>query len=136
MPRLRIGFTNGCFDFITSAHIRLFQFAREHCDRLYVGVNDDASVRALKGASRPINSLVDRLIVLNAVRCVDMTFVFSESTPIRLIEELRPDLLVKGADYSLEQIVGAELVAARGGSVLIFPIVAGQSSTRIIEAIS
>ncbi|MFN7055496.1 D-glycero-beta-D-manno-heptose 1-phosphate adenylyltransferase [Hyphomonas sp.] len=129
---LRIGFTNGCFDILHPGHIRVFQEARARCDRLIVGLNSDASVRRLKGQGRPVNTADSRAAVLSALGAVDAVAVFEEDTPIRLIEALTPDLLVKGGDYTRDTIVGADLVEARGGDVLIVPTLQGHSTTATI----
>ncbi|KTF68921.1 D-glycero-beta-D-manno-heptose-7-phosphate kinase [Sphingomonas sp. HT-1] len=130
---LTVGFTNGCFDILHAGHIQLLQFARSRCDRLIVGINDDASIRRLKGASRPINPLEDRSQVLAALAAVDAVVPFAEDTPFELIAALRPGLLVKGADYAIENIVGADLVLAAGGRVERFELLEGRSTTRIVE---
>jgi len=105
---LRIVFTNGCFDVIHRGHVELLEFARSLGDVLVVGLNSDDSVRRLKGPERPVNTLMDRAVVLLAIRWVDFVIPFSEDTPERLIKELRPDVLVKGGDYELDDIVGAD----------------------------
>jgi D-beta-D-heptose 7-phosphate kinase/D-beta-D-heptose 1-phosphate adenosyltransferase len=130
---LRIGFTNGCFDILHPGHIRVFQEARARCDRLIVGLNSDASVRRLKGQGRPVNAADARAAVLAALGAVDAVTVFDEDTPIRLIEALAPDLLVKGGDYTRETIVGADLVEARGGEVLVVATLPGHSTTGTID---
>jgi rfaE bifunctional protein nucleotidyltransferase chain/domain len=122
-------FTNGCFDVMHRGHVEYLTASRALGDRLVVGINADASVRALK-PGRPINSQEDRRAVLLALRCVDEVVVFDEDTPLRLIFCLRPDILTKGGDYTLDQIVGAELVA----QTVIIPYLDGYSSTRIINA--
>lgn len=130
---LKVGFTNGCFDILHVGHIRLLQFAREHCDRLVVGVNSDPSIKRLKGPTRPINSEVDRAELLGALSFVDAVVVFDEDTPFELIKTVSPGLLVKGADYTIDKIVGADVVLASGGEVLTFEIVAGKSTTATIN---
>lgn len=128
-----VGFTNGCFDILHIGHLRTLEFARRHCDRLVVGLNSDASVARLKGPSRPINSIEDRVRLLSGLSCVDAIVVFDDDTPARIIEALEPDLLVKGADYQPAEIVGATSVLARGGMVLTCPMVPDRSTTKIIE---
>lgn len=128
---LKVGFTNGCFDIIHAGHVQLLQFARSQCDRLIVGLNDDASVSRLKGPSRPMNALEDRGRVLAGFAAVDAVVAFSEDTPLNLIRALQPDILVKGADYAIADIVGADVVLARGGDVRRFELVPGQSTTRV-----
>ncbi len=129
---LRVGFTNGCFDILHVGHVALLEFARSRCDRLVVGVNSDASVRRLKGPTRPVNEEADRAKLLGALGMVDMVVVFDEDTPGELIAALGPDLLVKGADYTVDQIVGADTVLARGGEVVTCPLIPGRSTTGAI----
>jgi len=131
----RIVFTNGCFDILHAGHVRYLQKARELGDRLIVGLNDDASVRRLKGKMRPIQPLEDRAAVLAALAFVDLVVPFSEDTPIKLIEAIAPDVLVKGGDYRPEEIVGADFVRARGGSVVVVPFLEGRSTSAIVERI-
>ena len=133
---LRVGFTNGCFDLLHPGHLSLLRFARAACDRLVVGLNGDASVRRLKGASRPINDQGARREVLEGLRDVDLVIGFEEDTPEALIRRIGPDVLVKGADYTEEQVVGAEFVRARGGAVLLAPLVPGRSSTLLIDRLA
>lgn len=130
---LKVGFTNGCFDLLHVGHVSLLTFARAQCDRLIVGLNSDDSVRRLKGPSRPVNSEGDRAYVLAALQSVDAVVVFGEDTPESLIEALTPNVLIKGADYTVDQIVGAKHVLAHGGEVRTFELVPGRSSTKMIE---
>ncbi len=132
--RQRIVFTNGCFDIVHIGHIRLLEEARRHGDRLVVGVNSDESVRQLKGPLRPIVGERERARVLAAFSAVDAVAIFPESTPLRLIESIRPDVLVKGGDYTEEMVVGASEVRAWGGRVELIPLVEGVSSTRLLTA--
>jgi D-beta-D-heptose 7-phosphate kinase / D-beta-D-heptose 1-phosphate adenosyltransferase len=129
----RIVFTNGCFDLLHPGHVRLLRQASMLGDYLIVGVNSDASVRRLKGQARPINSEEDRAEVLGALECVDAVTVFDEETPIELIDLLLPDVLVKGGDYRVEDVVGREEVEAAGGRVVILPLVEGHSTTRMVH---
>ena len=129
---LRVGFTNGCFDILHPGHVSLLAAARQACDRLVVGLNTDDSVRRLKGPTRPVNALAQRAQVMAAIRYVDCVVGFAEDTPLELIRALVPDVLVKGADYSVDQVVGADLVLAAGGRVVLAELVAGQSTTGII----
>lgn len=129
---LSVGFTNGCFDILHVGHVGILEFARSQCDRLIVGVNADASVTRLKGPSRPINREEDRARILGAFGFVDAVVVFEADTPLALIERLQPDVLVKGADYAIEQVVGHEVVQARGGKVVTFELVPGRSTSNII----
>jgi len=132
---LRVGFTNGCFDIMHAGHIALLAAARAECDRLIVALNTDPGVRRLKGPERPVNGLADRAAVIAAVEAVDAVISFDQETPIELIRRLRPDVLVKGGDYTIEGVVGAEDVQQSGGRVLLVDLVEGHSTTRLIEAI-
>ena len=129
----KIIFTNGCFDVLHAGHVDYLQKAKSLGDILVVGVNSDASVRRLKGESRPVNILEDRMQVLSALGFVDYVIPFEEDTPARLIEEVIPDILVKGGDYKAEDVVGRDTVVASGGEVVILPFVEGRSSTAIIN---
>ena len=129
----RIVFTNGCFDILHRGHVEYLASARAMGDRLIVGLNGDDSVRRLKGEGRPVNPFEDRAAVLAALEAVDAVVRFDEDTPLRLIESLLPDVLVKGGDYTADQIVGAREVVQAGGRVVVAPLVAGRSTTRIIE---
>jgi D-beta-D-heptose 7-phosphate kinase / D-beta-D-heptose 1-phosphate adenosyltransferase len=129
----RVVFTNGCFDLIHAGHIELLSFAASQGDRLIVALNSDSSVRSLKGASRPIQTETDRARIVGALRAVDLVVLFDEATPLSLIEAISPDVLIKGADYNEEQVVGADFVKSRGGRVALFPLVEGRSSTMIVE---
>ena len=128
----RIAFTNGCFDVFHAGHVRILRIAREAADVLFVGLNDDEGVRRLKGPGRPANRLEDRAEVLRAIRYVDHVVAFAEDTPIRLIKGIRPDALVKGADYLETEIVGAKEIKEWGGELIRVPLLEGRSSTRII----
>jgi D-beta-D-heptose 7-phosphate kinase/D-beta-D-heptose 1-phosphate adenosyltransferase len=125
--------TNGCFDVLHAGHVAYLEEAKSLGDRLIVAVNDDDSVRRLKGASRPFNSLADRMLVLAGLASVDWVVPFSEHTPARLIGALLPDVLVKGGDYRAEEIAGAKDVLAHGGEVQVLSFREGHSSTRIID---
>lgn len=127
----RVVFTNGCFDLLHPGHISLLHQARSLGDRLVVGLNTDASVRRLKGPERPILSEQDRAAILGALECVDLVVHFDENTPVELIAHLQPDILVKGSDYTLEQVVGRELVESYGGSVRLVELLQGYSTTRL-----
>jgi D-beta-D-heptose 7-phosphate kinase/D-beta-D-heptose 1-phosphate adenosyltransferase len=129
----RVVFTNGVFDLLHPGHVDLLRVARDHGDALIVGVNSDASVRRLKGPARPVRSDEERAYVLAAMEVVDAVTIFEEDTPLELIRELRPDVLVKGGDYTVETVVGAADVAARGGEVVIVPLTAGHSTTFTIQ---
>ena len=133
---LRVGFTNGCFDLLHPGHVALLQKARDACDRLVVGLNSDASVERLKGAGRPIQGEAARAAVLASMACVDSVVVFGEDTPLQLIEALKPDVLIKGADYRIDQVVGADLVQSYGGQVLLIPLEEGHSTTATIGKLS
>lgn len=129
----RVVFTNGCFDLVHAGHVELLSSAAGSGDRLIVGLNSDASVRRLKGPTRPIQSETDRARIVGALRAVDLVVIFDEPTPMSLIDAISPDVLVKGADYAEDQVVGGDLVKARGGRVVLIPLVAGRSSTKIVE---
>ena len=130
---LKVGFTNGCFDILHPGHVAYLAQARSWCDRLIVGLNSDRSVRAAKGPSRPVNPLEARASVLAALSCVDLVVGFDEDTPLRLIEAARPDLLVKGGDYALDGVVGADLVRSWGGEVRLAAFVEGHSTTETLR---
>jgi D-beta-D-heptose 7-phosphate kinase / D-beta-D-heptose 1-phosphate adenosyltransferase len=130
---LRIGFTNGCFDILHRGHTKLLAEARAACDRLVVGLNSDASTARLKGKGRPINAAESRAEVLAALEAVDLVVVFGEDTPIELIKRVRPAVLVKGADYRREDVVGRDVVEAAGGEVILVGLVPGHSTTAIVE---
>ena len=127
-----IGFTNGCFDILHPGHLKVLEEAKARCGRLIVGLNSDASVARLKGPNRPVNDAASRARVLKGLSAVDAVVVFEEDTPAELISALSPDLLVKGGDYSVETIVGAQDVIRKGGAVHIVPLVEGQSTTAAI----
>ncbi len=130
---LRVGFANGCFDILHAGHVRMLREARRHCDRLIVALNDDASVGRLKGAARPINSLEDRAAVLAGLNPVDAVTWFSEDTPLKLILALRPDLLFKGADYTIDKVVGAKEISAWGGQTVLLDLLPGRSTSEIVN---
>ena len=124
------------FDLLHPGHIDLLLAARATADALIVGMNSDASVRRLKGESRPIRSESERAYVLAALEAVDLVVIFAEDTPLELVKHLEPDVIVKGGDYTEETIVGAAEVRARGGRVVVVPLTAGQSTTAIIGRLS
>lgn len=124
-------FTNGCFDIIHRGHIELLKFARNCGDKLIVGLNSDSSVKTLKGDSRPIQNQEDRKAILEAIRWVDEVILFEEPTPINLIKRLKPEIIVKGGDYTPDQVVGNNLAEVR-----IFELVDGLSTTKTVENIS
>jgi len=130
---LKVGFTNGCFDLLHPGHVALLSQARAQCDRLIVALNADASVRRLKGEGRPVNSEMARAVVLAALETVDAVVLFDEDTPIKSIEAIGPDVLVKGADYTIDRVVGADFVKAHGGRVVLIDLVPGQSTSGMIE---
>ena len=131
-----IAFTNGCFDILHRGHIASLSDAAKEADILIVGLNSDTSAKRLKGPGRPINDQHARSIVMAALLMVDAVTLFDEDTPLDLINAIRPDVLVKGGDYALEQIVGAKEVLSWGGRVVINPIVPGFSTTGILEKIT
>jgi len=132
---LKIGFTNGCFDLLHPGHVSLLAQARAACDRLVVGLNSDASVSRLKGPSRPVQTEAARATVMASLRSVDLVVIFGEDTPLALIEALRPDVLVKGADYTVETVVGADRVQSWGGRVLLAELAQGHSTSATIARI-
>jgi len=129
----KVAFTNGCFDILHEGHIFSLSQAASEADFLIVGVNADKSVKKLKGQSRPINNEHSRALILASLLIVDAVIIFEEETPLSLISTLLPDVLVKGGDYTVEQIAGAKEVIANGGRVVINPILQGFSTTGIIE---
>ena len=130
---LRVGFTNGCFDILHPGHVKLLTAARGACDRLIVGLNSDASVARLKGKDRPVQNERARAEVLAALEAVDLVVLFEEDTPIKLIAQVRPSVLVKGGDYTREQVVGHEIVEASGGQVLLVEVLPGFSTTSLVD---
>jgi D-beta-D-heptose 7-phosphate kinase/D-beta-D-heptose 1-phosphate adenosyltransferase len=133
---LRVGFTNGCFDLIHPGHVRLLARARAQCDRLVVGLNSDSSVRRLKGPERPVQNETARATVMASMASADLVVLFEEDTPQRLIEAIRPDLLFKGADYRVDEVVGGDFVISYGGSVALIPLEVGHSTTNTIRRIN
>lgn len=131
----KVVFTNGCFDILHLGHVDYLERAADLGDRLIVGVNSDTSVHQLKGSGRPVSDQYSRMRVMAAFEFVDAVVMFDEQTPLRLIKELVPDVLVKGGDYEKSNIVGAEIVLQNGGIVETIALVAGHSTTRIIEKI-
>ncbi len=131
----KVVFTNGCFDIIHTGHVRYLKMAKGYGDFLVVAVNSDESVRALKGVARPINPQEERVEVLAALGMVDYVTVFDEADPHRVIAELLPDVLVKGGDWDVDNIVGRDIVEANGGKVYSLPFMEGASTTGIIERI-
>jgi rfaE bifunctional protein nucleotidyltransferase chain/domain len=131
----RIVFTNGVFDILHPGHVRYLQAARGHGDILIVGLNSDASVRRNKGPERPINQQDERAEVLAALACVDAVSIFDDDTPADIIRRVQPDVLVKGADWPADQIVGRDTVEARGGRVVLEPVEQGYSTTGLVERI-
>ncbi|WP_237182484.1 D-glycero-beta-D-manno-heptose-7-phosphate kinase [Roseomonas marmotae] len=131
----RVGFTNGCFDLLHPGHVHLLEQARSWCDRLVVGLNADSSVKRLKGPSRPIQQEAARAAVLASLSTVDLVTIFEEDTPVELIRLLRPDVLVKGADYTVDQVVGGDLVQEWGGVVKLAELLPGNSTTATVARI-
>ncbi len=132
----RVVFTNGVFDLLHPGHIDVLTAARGRGDALIVGLNADVSVRRHKGPSRPVRNEIERAYVLAALECVDSVVIFEQDTPLELVLELKPDVIVKGGDYSENTIVGAREVVAWGGEVVVIPLTPGQSTTSIIEKLS
>lgn len=132
----RIVFTNGCFDIIHRGHVEYLDEAKTYGDKLVVALNSDNSVRRLKGNSRPIQIQEDRSIIINALDSVDLVVIFDQKTPFNIINSLLPDILVKGGDYTIDTIIGAETVINDGGKVKIIPFRIGQSTSNIIKKIN
>ncbi len=131
----KVVFTNGCFDILHVGHLRYLEQAREQGDILVVGVNSDASVKRLKGPTRPINSELDRAEMLAGLKAVDYTVIFTEDTPVEIIEELKPSIHVKGGDYKKEDLPETEVVERNGGEVRILMLVDGKSTTNVVNKI-
>ena len=129
----KIVFTNGCFDILHAGHVEYLEEAKSKGDKLIVGINSDRSVSQLKGSKRPINKLIHRAKVLGSLQCVDEVVMFDEETPIKLIKSLKPDFLVKGGDYKVQDIVGYDVVSKYGGSVITIPLIKGLSTTKILS---
>lgn len=134
-PETTVVFTNGCFDLVHKGHVDYLSQARSMGDLLVVGMNSDASVRRLKGAERPIAHETSRAWVLAAFECVDYMVIFEEDTPLKLIESLKPDILVKGGDYCRETVVGADFVEQHGGRVELIALTPGESTSHLVERI-
>ena len=132
----KVGFTNGCFDLLHPGHLSLLQQARSNCDRLIVGLNSDASVKRLKGEARPVQSEAARAAVLGSLETVSGVVIFGEDTPITVIEALKPDILVKGADYTIDKVVGADIVQGYGGKIVLANLADGFSTTSTIARIN
>lgn len=126
-------FTNGCFDLLHVGHVRYLQQAKALGHKLVVAVNSDASVSRLKGPNRPVQNEKDRAEILAALACVDYSFIFTEDTPLNCIQQISPDVLVKGGDWKVKDIVGSDFVLSKSGKVLSLPFVEGRSTTKIIE---
>jgi len=133
---MKVVLTNGVFDLVHIGHIRLLEFCRSQGDFLVVCINSDESVRKIKGPSRPVQTEKDRAEILSALRCVDAVRIFNELDPLECIKAIRPDVLVKGGDWTRETIIGAREVESWGGKVLVFPTVEGVSTTRIVERLA
>jgi D-beta-D-heptose 7-phosphate kinase/D-beta-D-heptose 1-phosphate adenosyltransferase len=131
-----IVFTNGCFDWLHVGHVRYLQEAQKQGQLLIVGVNSDSSVRRLKGPTRPVQTEADRAEILAALSCVNYAVIFDQDTPLELIQMCQPDVLVKGGDWKIESIVGADVVQARGGKVMSLSFVEGKSTTKLIQKAS
>jgi len=131
----KIVFTNGCFDIIHRGHVEYLEKAKSYADILVLGLNTDKSVKRIKGESRPYVNEDDRAYVLSRLEAVDIVCLFDEETPLELLKKVKPDFLIKGGDYKLDQIVGRELVKSQGGQVLTIPFIQGKSSTSIIDQI-
>ena len=135
---MRVGFTNGCFDILHKGHVILMAKAAQTCDRLIMAINSDASVKRLKGETRPVNDQDARAVVLSGLRALDMIVMFGDDpdegdNPAKIVEALQPDVIIKGGDYKPEEVIGGDTVIARGGEVVIIPFEDGYSTTSIIE---
>ena len=129
----RIVFTNGCFDILHRGHVELLAQCRDYGDYVVLGLNSDTSVKKFKGDKRPLNDQQSRAIVLAALSFVDAVIIFNEDTPLELLTEIKPDILVKGGDYKADEIVGADLIRQNGGEVRIVPLVEGYSTTAVVN---
>ena len=128
-----VAFTNGCFDLLHAGHIASISEAANHADYLVIGLNSDTSIKNIKGPARPLNNEQDRALVLAALSMVDAIVIFNEDTPLELIKIIKPDFLIKGGDYKVEEIAGAREVIESGGKVILNPILEGYSTSSIIE---
>lgn len=129
----KIIFTNGCFDILHVGHVSYLKEAKKLGDYLIVGLNSDQSVKNLKGPTRPYNNQNDRLLVLSELKSVDLVVVFDETTPLKLIQEISPSILVKGGDWDVKSIVGSEYVLSQGGTVKSLPFIHGYSTTKVLD---
>lgn len=129
----KIVFTNGCFDLLHIGHVRYLKEAKSLGDILVVGINSDDSVKRLKGPNRPLQNEADRAEILSSLGAVDFTVIFTEDTPAKLIEQVRPDILVKGGDWKIDQIIGSDFVLSYGGKVQSLQFVDGRSTSKLIE---
>jgi len=129
----KLVFTNGCFDLLHVGHVRYLKEAKKQGDFLFVGINSDSSTRKLKGPTRPVQNENDRAEIIASLGCVDFTYIFNEDTPYELIKKVKPNILVKGGDWKIDQIVGSDLVIASGGEVKSLIFIEGRSTTKIIE---
>ena len=132
----KVVFTNGVFDLLHPGHVDILTAARSHGDALIVGLNSDSSVKLLKGPNRPIHNEAERAYVLAALEAVDVVVIFEQDTPLELVQALRPDVIVKGGDYTLDSIVGAREVQSWGGEAIVVPLTPGFSTSSIIEKLS
>jgi len=129
----KIVFTNGCFDVLHYGHLKLLYSSKKLGDKLVVALNDDVSIKRLKGKQRPIHNQEQRVFALSSIVFVDLIILFSENTPIKIIEEIRPAVLTKGSDYSIDEVVGKKEVVESGGEVILIPVIKGLSSSNIIK---
>jgi rfaE bifunctional protein nucleotidyltransferase chain/domain len=134
-PGTRVVFTNGCFDILHAGHVDLLTRAAKHGDILVLGLNSDTSVRSIKGSKRPVNSERHRAFVLAGLGVIDYVILFDEDTPYNLISSVRPDILIKGGDWSVDNIVGRDIVEGNGGKVLSLPLLPGYSTTDLLKRI-
>ena len=132
----KVGFTNGCFDLLHAGHVKYLQDAKKKCDKLIVGINSDSSVKKIKGPKRPINNQKARQIVIASLETVDYVVLFKKTTPLKLIEAIKPDILIKGSDWKKKDIVGAKEVSSNGGKIIRISFLKGYSTSAIIKKIS
>jgi D-beta-D-heptose 7-phosphate kinase/D-beta-D-heptose 1-phosphate adenosyltransferase len=133
--RKKIAFTNGCFDILHYGHVNYLQQAKKNADFLIVAVNSDKSVKKIKGKTRPINTQRERASIIAALECVDYVTIFDETTPLKIIQALKPDILVKGSDWKNKDIIGAEFVKKHGGRIIRAKLLKGHSTTELIKRI-
>ena len=133
--KLKIGFTNGCFDIIHPGHVKILSEAKKLCDKLVVGINSDYSIKQLKGNNRPINKTTDRACIIEAISFTDLVIIFNENTPLNLINYIQPNILIKGSDYKISEVIGSKEVRKLGGSTHLINLKDNYSTTNLIKKI-